>query len=151
MLSNIPEGVRILSQTDIVEMYFNEDLTVCCFMSGFIMAVFLFFLIIAASFDIKKIIKEGTSEKIENDSQKKYRITLIKNIKALCFLVVSLIASLVAGFFGLYSICNTKPTGRYEYKAIISEDTNFNEMYNRFDVLGKDGEIYILQDKVTEE
>ena len=147
MLSNIPEGVRILSQTDIVETFFNEDLSVCCLVFGFILAAFCLFLIACVAFDIKKIVEKEPSENIEKDSQKKYRVMLIKNIKALCFLAVIFIASLVAGLLGLYSFYDKKPTGRYEYKAIVSEDTNFNEMYNRFDVLGKDGEIYILEDK----
>lgn len=44
-----------------------------------------------------------------------------------------------------------KPTGRYEYKATISDEASFNKVISRFDIIEQDGELYILQDKEAEE
>lgn len=40
-----------------------------------------------------------------------------------------------------------KPTGRYEYKVLISEDASFTELYQKYEVTGQDEEIWILEDK----
>ena len=50
-----------------------------------------------------------------------------------------------------FIIWSIQPTGRYTYEATISDEANFNEIMNRFDIIDKHGEIYSLQDKVTDE
>lgn len=41
----------------------------------------------------------------------------------------------------------TKPTGRYRYDVTIDETVNFKEIYDRFDIIDKRGDIYTLEDK----
>ena len=43
------------------------------------------------------------------------------------------------------------PTGRHEYKVIIDDNANFKEIYNRYNIISKEGQIYIIQDKEVEE
>lgn len=49
---------------------------------------------------------------------------------------------ITAGLFWAY-----EPTGRYRYEATIDESVNFTEVYDRFDIIDKRGDIYTLEDK----
>ena len=42
---------------------------------------------------------------------------------------------------------NIEPSGRYEYQATIDETVMFIELHERYDVIGQDGKIWILEDK----
>lgn len=42
---------------------------------------------------------------------------------------------------------DTYPSGRYEYQATIDDTVTFTELYERYDVIGQDGKIWILEDK----
>ena len=42
---------------------------------------------------------------------------------------------------------DTYPSGRYEYQATIDETVTFIELHERYDVVGRDGKIWILEDK----
>ena len=42
------------------------------------------------------------------------------------------------------------PTGRYEYKVIIDDNANFKEIYNRYNIVSQEEQIYIIQDKEYE-
>lgn len=39
------------------------------------------------------------------------------------------------------------PTNRYKYKVLISEKVSFTDIYQKYDILGQDGAIWILEDK----
>ena len=40
-----------------------------------------------------------------------------------------------------------EPTGRYEYKVIIGEDVSFVDICKKYEIVGQEGMIYILEDK----
>lgn len=39
------------------------------------------------------------------------------------------------------------PNGRYKYKATIDDTVSFRDVYNNYEVVGQDGDIWILEDK----
>ncbi len=61
------------------------------------------------------------------------------------------IIALSSGIFFISLVSKEKASGIKEYKATISEDANFVEINDRFDVVSKEGKLYILRDKVTNE
>ncbi len=73
-----------------------------------------------------------------------------KKILVSIFLLLSVILISLASFF-VYLTTEEKASGIREYKATISEDANFIEIDDRFDVVSKEGKLYILRDKVTNE
>ena len=38
-------------------------------------------------------------------------------------------------------------TGRYRYEAVISDDVSINDIYEKYEVINKDGKKWILEDK----
>jgi len=64
----------------------------------------------------------------------------------LLFIVIALIC-----FCGnVYCITYKTPSGKYEYKAIVPEDYPFVKLYEKYEVVGQDGKIWILRDKDEE-
>lgn len=61
---------------------------------------------------------------------------------AFCILLLALVFDLV----GLTGIFNT-PTPRNTYKCIFDEDVSIQEIYDNYNIVGRDGEIWILEDK----
>ena len=39
------------------------------------------------------------------------------------------------------------PTGRYEYKVIIDDDVPFTELYDNYEIINQEGQIYTIKDK----
>lgn len=73
-----------------------------------------------------------------------------KKIIAFTFSVLAIIA-LSSGIFFISLVSKEKASGIKEYKATISEDANFVEINDRFDVVSKEGRLYTLRDKVADE
>lgn len=64
-------------------------------------------------------------------------LAIIFGFIILCSLIISLVAFLLPG----------KDSGRYTYKCTISEDVNFNDIYENYNVIGQEGKIWTLEDK----
>lgn len=73
-----------------------------------------------------------------------------KKIIAFTFLVLAVIVFNSSIFF-ISLVSKEKASGIKEYKATISEDANFVEINDRFDVVSKEGRLYTLRDKATDE
>lgn len=43
--------------------------------------------------------------------------------------------------------CKQKPTGRYQYECLIDDETSCAEIYDKYDVVDRRGEIWVLEDK----
>ena len=59
-----------------------------------------------------------------------------------CILIFWFVCALI-----LCSIDPEEPSGRYEYKVLINEDVSFTDLYEKYDVVGKEGLIWTLKDK----
>ena len=70
-----------------------------------------------------------------------------KDDLASIFLLIAL-CSLIAIFITL--ILPEEDSGRYTYKCTISEDVNFNDIYENYNVIGQEGKIWTLEDKEVE-
>lgn len=153
LLSAIPEGVNILSQTEILKPIISELAFGTIFLTS-IMFFFIFLLLLFCSIDNVKsakkmlqndrgILNVTEKENLSKQISKNSNYAWIFGIIAVFFIFLCVLNSI------LMSI--NKPTGRYEYKATISDEASFNEVISRFDIIEQDGDLYILQDKKTEE
>ena len=43
--------------------------------------------------------------------------------------------------------CKKKPTGRYQYECLIDDETPCADIYDKYDVVDRRGEIWVLEDK----
>lgn len=50
---------------------------------------------------------------------------------------------IIAGACGIFD----RPSDRNTYKCIFEEDVSIQEVYDSYEVVGRDGEIWILEDK----
>ena len=117
------QGVEILTSKDVMIPVFEEaDLCGFCCLIAFV--VCLTTLITAIQSKQKKI--------------------------AFASLVLTII-TLSSGIFFISLVSKEKTSGIKEYKATISEDANFVEINDRFDVVSKEGRLYTLRDKATDE
>ena len=41
----------------------------------------------------------------------------------------------------------SEPTNKYEYKAIIDDSVSFNYLYDKYEIINKDGKIFTIRDK----
>lgn len=74
-------------------------------------------------------------------------IILLSNNKddlAAIFLLIAL-CSVIIIFITL--ILPEKDSGRYTYKCTISDNVNFNDIYENYNVIGQEGKIWTLEDK----
>ena len=61
------------------------------------------------------------------------------------------IITLSSGIFFVSLVSKEKASGIREYKATISEDVSFVEINDKYEVVGQEGKLYTLRDKVTNE
>ena len=64
----------------------------------------------------------------------------------LYFTTCGFVALLVFGL-GSYK----EPAGRYRYQATISDEVSLNDIYERYEIVDKDGELWTLEDKEVED
>lgn len=68
---------------------------------------------------------------------------------------VSGLLALIAGISCLMSVAigviNEQPTGRYKYECIIDESVDFVDIYEKYNVVEQRGEIWVLEDKESED
>ena len=60
----------------------------------------------------------------------------------LLFIAIAIMAIPIVRYFA-----ERIPTGKYEYKVLINEDYSFFDFYEKYEVVGRDGKIWILHDK----
>lgn len=153
LLSAIPEGVNILSQTEILKPIISELAFSTIFLTS-IMISFIFLLLLCCSIDYVKSAKKmlQNNRGILNATEKENLSKQISKNSNYAW-IFGIIAVLFIFLFVLNLILMDidKPTGRYEYKATISNEASFSEVISRFDIIEQDGELYILQDKEIEE
>lgn len=120
-------GIDILTSKDIMEASFSyaENLGGFCLFCSFICLIVLLGIFLKFG-----IIKYTLSEYIA--------ITIFSMLAVVLF-VISL------HYYGLSK--EERPSGIKEYKATISEDANFLEIHDRFDIVDQDGKLYTLRDK----
>lgn len=82
-----------------------------------------------------------------------FLITAIQSKKKKIAFTLSVLAIIALGLciFFINLDSKEKASGIREYKATISEDANFVEINDRFDVVSKEGRLYTLRDKVADE
>lgn len=68
-----------------------------------------------------------------------------KATSCLAILCTFLFCLCLAGF--LVGSCRKKPTGRYQYECLIDDGTPCAEIYDKYDIVDRRGEIWILEDK----
>jgi len=39
------------------------------------------------------------------------------------------------------------PTGRYQYRCIVDDSVSIEDLNEKYNIIGKDGDIYVLEDK----
>lgn len=42
------------------------------------------------------------------------------------------------------------PTGKYRYEVIVEDTVNLQEFYDYYDIIGRRGEIFVVEERVTE-
>lgn len=57
--------------------------------------------------------------------------------------IIAFLWIIVAGVGGVFN----RPSDRYVYKCIFEEDVSIQEIYDEYEVVGREGEIWILEDK----
>ena len=55
-----------------------------------------------------------------------------------------LIASIFVSF-----VYTPNYTGRNQYKVLIDDSVSFNEIAEKYEIVGQDGDVYILEDRVS--
>ncbi len=79
-------------------------------------------------------------------------ILSIKNRDSDC-LIVSVIGTLLSMLFGTILIlrfdykCNHPVT---QYEVLISDEVNFNEFYQKYEIIEQRGEIYVIQERQSQ-
>lgn len=62
-------------------------------------------------------------------------------------ILFALIPSLICGLIGGIILSSCEPTGQYEYKVLFDDSVTIQEIYENYNVVGQDGEIWIITDK----
>lgn len=66
----------------------------------------------------------------------------------LYFMLMTTIVGAWVGVLGIiFSEHETDIVDHIEYKVIVSEDVNFNEFMNKYEVVDQDGKIYTVKDR----
>lgn len=71
-------------------------------------------------------------------------------------LVCGLIAGVVGSILGIVGMISEEkveplPTGITQYEVLIDESVNFQEVYDKYEVIERRGDIWVLRDKESEE
>lgn len=61
--------------------------------------------------------------------------------------IVLIISMIIMMVLVVLSYCLEKPTGRYIYDVTISDDVNFNEFNEKYEVIEQKGKIYTIKEK----
>ena len=58
-----------------------------------------------------------------------------------CFFMLTILIAFPVG------ISNEQPTGEYVYDVIFHENVDMNEVYDKYDILNKNGKIFTIKEK----
>lgn len=74
-------------------------------------------------------------------------MALIDNESAFGLIGAIIVIVTLVGFIFLFIKYPERPTGRYKYEAVIDEDVDIQDVYEKYKVIEKDGKKWILEDK----
>ena len=124
--------MTILETTPIMTNYFCEHLAIGAFLFAVAFAICCIVGIILFMIFENRHKKFGTI--VEKTIEKLWALA---GIACLVF-----IASVLVSF-----VYTPNYTGRNQYKVLIDDSVSFNEIAEKYEIVGQDGEIYILEDK----
>ena len=113
------DGITVLSQSEITTQ--PCWIWIFLFVSWFVIILGVVLVIICASFN-KKI---GT------------KLATISTFLGIVLFFIDWLCGIII----------TVPTGKYEYKVTISDEVNFVEFNNKYEIIDQDGLIYIIKEK----
>ena len=67
-------------------------------------------------------------------------IQIIFGMNSICFFILFVVGIFCMGFI-------ENPTGKYTYKVTISDEVNFVEFNNKYEIIDQDGLIYTIKEK----
>ena len=76
-------------------------------------------------------------------------ISVLGNFDELC-LILGAIAAAGIAIMMVFATMEEVPTGEYQYEVIVNEEVNFQEFYNYYDIIEQRGEIFVVEERVTE-
>lgn len=125
----MPNGVNIIETIPIMTNYFLLDLPWLVLALYFIIGVFL----------ICKLAKRTCENTISLEESNNLISMLVKiSLGAAILIFLSLTIGLIY-----------KPdyTGKNQYRVEIADSASFNEVYNNYEILEQDGNIYLIEEK----
>lgn len=125
----MPNGVNIIETIPIMTNYFLLNLAWLILVLYFIIGVF----------SICKLAKRTFENTISLEESNNFISMFVK---------ISLCATIV--MFSLLTIsCIYKPdyTGKNQYRVEITDSASFNEVYNNYEILEQDGNVYLIEEK----
>lgn len=125
----MPNGVNIIEIIPIMTNYFMLNLVWLILVLYFFIGVFL----------ICKFSKKVFNETITLEESNSFTSMLLK---------ISLGAAILM-FLSLTIGCIYKPdyTGKNQYRVEITNSASFNEIYNNYEILEQDGNVYLIEEK----
>lgn len=125
----MPNGVNIIETIPIMTNYFSLDLAWLILVLYFIIGVFL----------ICKFSKKVFNETVTLEESNNFTSMFVKiSLGAAILMFLSLTIGLIY-----------KPgyTGKNQYRVEIADFASFNEVYNNYEILEQDGNVYLIEEK----
>lgn len=125
----MPNGVNIIETIPIMTNYFLLKL------AWFVLALYFIF----GVWSIYKLFKASFDDSISIEETDDFLSSFIKtSVIAVIIMISSLIIS-----------CIYKPdyTGKNQYRVEITDSASFNEVYNNYEILEQDGNIYLIKER----
>lgn len=125
----MPNGVNIIETIPIMTNYFMSNLGWLILVLYFIIGVFL----------ICKFSKKVFNETVTLEESNSFASMFVKiSLGAAILMFLSLTIGLIY-----------KPdyTGENQYHVEISDSASFNEVYNNYEILEQDGNVYLIEEK----
>lgn len=125
----MPNGVNIIETIPIMTNYFLLNLAWLVLALYFILGVWSIYRLSKAS-----IYDSVSIEETNNFLSVFIKISVIT--------IIIMISSLIIG-------CIYKPdyTGKNQYRVEITDSASFNEVYNNYEILEQDGNVYLIEEK----
>lgn len=125
----MPSGVNIIEIIPIMTNYFVLNFV---FLAFAICMIYIIYQICK----IFKIIMQGNVDLDEIDNR--YFKIIYFLIATICLLIICIV---------VISIYHPDYTGEDKYKVEITDSASFNEVYNNYEILEQDGNIYLIKEK----
>ena len=122
-------GVNIIETIPIMTNYFSLDL------AWLILALF----VIWGTWEIYRLFKMSFDKNVSYEKCNSFvrKITITSTVAAIIMLLLVTIG------------CIYKPdyTGKNQYRVEITDSASFNEIYNNYEILEQDGNVYLIEEK----